>query len=168
MGERVWNKAMQDTIGLQAFYDKNKNNYLWPQRLDATIINCPNEALAKQTREQINAGENAKALEKSLKDKGGVTNIRIDSDLYAKDQNKVIDKIEWKAGLSENVSNNDGSVSFVQVYGIVEPSPKKLSEARGYVIADYQTELEKDWITELREKYPVEIDNGVLKTLYKR
>jgi peptidyl-prolyl cis-trans isomerase SurA len=168
MGEKVWNKAMQDTLGLQAFYEKNQQNYLWPQRLDAAIISAPNTEIVDEIRQKIAAGEDAKTLEKTLKEKGGTKNMRIDSDLYPKEQNKIIDKIEWKVGLSENVKNNDGSISFVQVYSIVEPSPKQLSEARGYVIADYQTELEKAWIVDLRKKYPVNIDNAVLKTLYKR
>lgn len=45
--------------------------------------------------------------------------------------------------------------------------PKRLDEARGYVIADYQTELEKQWITELRTKYPVKVNEPVLRSLYK-
>jgi len=35
--QQVWSKAVKDTVGLQAFYDKNKNNYMWDERLDASV-----------------------------------------------------------------------------------------------------------------------------------
>jgi len=36
---------------------------------------------------------------------------------------------------------------------------------RGAVTTDYQNYLEKEWVAALRQKYPVSIDENVLKTL---
>ncbi|MFC3562017.1 hypothetical protein [Pedobacter jamesrossensis] len=44
---------------------------------------------------------------------------------------------------------------------------KQLSEIRGEVIADYQQKLEEDWLKNLREKYPVKINENELKKLAK-
>jgi len=44
---------------------------------------------------------------------------------------------------------------------------KNLKQARGYVVADYQDFLERQWIEKLREKYKVNIDDKVLKSLVK-
>jgi len=49
---------------------------------------------------------------------------------------------------------------------VVPPSPKPLSEARGLVTAAYQDQLEKDWIKELRAKYPVKVQQDVLYSIH--
>jgi len=41
--QKVWSKAVKDTSGLKAFYEKNKNNYLWDERAEVTTYKCANE-----------------------------------------------------------------------------------------------------------------------------
>jgi peptidyl-prolyl cis-trans isomerase SurA len=47
-------------------------------------------------------------------------------------------------------------------------SPETFGEARERVITDYQNELEKKWIEELKKKYPVTVSENVFKTLPKQ
>ena len=42
---------------------------------------------------------------------------------------------------------------------------RSFNEAKGFVMNDYQTLLEEEWIKELRKKYPVEMDQKVLATI---
>jgi len=168
MGEKVWNKAMLDEKGLQAFYQANQKNYQWDERIDATIITCSTKEQIKTLRTRAEAPEgDLRNLEKEIKAVGGSKGFKIETKVFEKGQNRVIDSVNWKKGLSKNIENNDGTFSFVQIHQILPPEPKKLADARGYIIADYQAQLEKEWIEELREKYPVTIDQAVLKTLYK-
>jgi len=55
--------------------------------------------------------------------------------------------------------------AVVCINGILKPQTKLLKEARGLVTADYQNELEKAWIQQLRLKYPVVIDENVFATI---
>jgi len=66
-------------------------------------------------------------------------------------------------GLTKNITKNN-SVIFVDVVEVLEPSPKSLDEAKGIITADYQNYLEKEWIKELRGKYPVTVDEKVLNS----
>ena len=43
--------------------------------------------------------------------------------------------------------------------------PKELSEIKGAVISDYQNHLEKYWMKELVQKYPIKINEDVLYNL---
>jgi peptidyl-prolyl cis-trans isomerase SurA len=52
------------------------------------------------------------------------------------------------------------------VEGIVQPEPKTLKEAKGMVTSDYQNHLEKEWIAEMRSRYPVTVNEEVVKSLY--
>jgi peptidyl-prolyl cis-trans isomerase SurA len=44
---------------------------------------------------------------------------------------------------------NDSSYQFIRVKAIVQPEPKSLKEAKGFVVSDYQEYLEKKWLAEL-------------------
>jgi len=42
-----------------------------------------------------------------------------------------------------------------------------LSEARGYVISDYQDSLEKDWVKMLQSSYKIDVNQDAFKALIK-
>jgi peptidyl-prolyl cis-trans isomerase SurA len=67
------------------------------------------------------------------------------------------------------VSNeNDGSSSFCYITSLHgDNEVRSFEEAKGLVINDYQTFLEEKWLAEQRKKYPVTIDEVVLKSLKK-
>ena len=46
-------KAVEDTIGLQAFFTANQSSYSWPERVDATIYSCIDLATAKIIKRNI-------------------------------------------------------------------------------------------------------------------
>jgi len=45
--------------------------------------------------------------------------------------------------------------------------PRSFADARGFVINDYQVYLEEKWVAELKKKYPVVINEVVVKSLPK-
>ena len=47
--------------------------------------------------------------------------------------------------------------------GVAEPKP--LSEVRSAVITDYQNYLDAQWVNELKQKYPVKINEEVFKAI---
>jgi peptidyl-prolyl cis-trans isomerase SurA len=65
----------------------------------------------------------------------------------------VIDKIPRSIGIHE--SEADGIYYLVEVSSLIPPGRKSFSEARAEVISDYQDYLEKNWIADLKVKYPV-------------
>ena len=38
----VWTKAMKDTIGLQKYFETNRENYVWGERVEANVYTCAN------------------------------------------------------------------------------------------------------------------------------
>ena len=47
------------------------------------------------------------------------------------------------------------------------PGQKTFADARGDVVSDFQDAIDKKWIGELKKKYPVKVNEAVLKTLPK-
>jgi peptidyl-prolyl cis-trans isomerase SurA len=93
-----------------------------------------------------------------------VTAVLAEKGKYPEGDNKVIDSVKWKKGLSQNVDMPDG-IAFAYVFEVLKPEPKTLEEARGIITADYQNFLEQEWIKELKAKYPVVINEEILATL---
>ncbi len=60
---------------------------------------------------------------------------------------------------------SDIGKKVVVVNAILAPTPKTLNEIRGQATADYQNYLDQQWIAELRTKYPVTINQEVLKNV---
>jgi peptidyl-prolyl cis-trans isomerase SurA len=89
-------------------------------------------------------------------------NLNIETKTFNKGENELVDK-NWTSGISADIiSEKDNKVVIVNVKKIEKNAPKSLEEARGAVISDYQTYLEKQWIEELKAKYSVNIDKRVL------
>ena len=62
--------------------------------------------------------------------------------------------------------------SLCEVRKVVVPSGKlklvaTLNEAKGVVISAYQTQLEEDWLNELKAKYPVTVNEKILEKVRK-
>ncbi|OWY20712.1 peptidylprolyl isomerase [Sphingobacteriales bacterium UPWRP_1] len=167
MSKKVWNKAMEDTAGLRAFYNGNNGKYQWKDRVsayiftfaDATAANNLRDKAAKATPEELaNMEMEAKANKASQ--------FKVESGVFEKGQKDLLGHVEWKKGLSENIESPDGTTSFAVITEVMPAGPKKLEEARGYVIADYQGKLEADWVKELRTKYAVKVNKEVQESLY--
>ena len=90
--------------------------------------------------------------------------VQFASKLYQKDE-ALPAGITWEAGKLADLADGRG---FIKVERIIPPQPKTLEEARGYIIADYQDQLEKEWVASLQKKYPVKIDEAVLRSLVKK
>ncbi len=174
--ERVWSKAVKDTLGLQEFYTNNSGNYMWGERLEADIIILNDPATEENVRGMISVAVDKKM---SLKEIGldTMSGVFVQSGIYAKDDNDFIDKIAWKEGLSESMplakfnglydgrSHNESSIIFAHVKSLRAPEAKQLNEARGLVTSDYQNYLEKEWIRLLKEKYTVVVHEEVLEDI---
>lgn len=164
----VWGKAAKDSVGLQKFYEENKKNYLWEERVEVTTYSMPNEhptklAKAKKLAKRKNSD---KVLKKINTEELSILTAATSS--YEKGQNKDVDALKWKRGtIGENIIKGD-KVIFLKVEDVVKPQPKSFKDARGYIIADYQEFLEKKWLKELKKEYPLQINEDVFQSLIKK
>jgi peptidyl-prolyl cis-trans isomerase SurA len=161
--QKVWSKAINDSIGLAEFYNTHKNNYMWDERLNTSIYTFSNPAYVKQARKMARKGLNKNDILDAI-NPDSVIYLTIIDDKCEKGDNQIIDKINWKKGITDNFEV-DGQIVFVDVHEVLSPQPKLLSEARGIITADYQNFLEKEWIKELRMKYPVDVNQDVFSKI---
>jgi peptidyl-prolyl cis-trans isomerase SurA len=163
--QKVWSKAVNDTAGLENYHNEHQNEFMWGQRLDAVIYSLTDTTFVSTTKELIDLGMTDEEIIIQING-DSLDVLKVNHKLFSKGDNEIIDSIKWKKGYKTTVYQ-DGKTHYVIVKGKLNPEPKSFSEARGLITAGYQEHLEKEWISSLKAKYPVEIDSEVLSSINK-
>lgn len=165
----VWDKAAQDTTGLESFFTSVQGKYRWAPRAKTTIyrVGMNNQELAPEIREYAK-NHTAEEVKAKFNTEGNIVVVAEEA-TYEKFRNTELGEIAWEAGAITELSENQRSRSlkFFKIEEIIPEANKSLGEARGYVIADYQDQLEKEWVAALRKDYEVKINQKVFKSLIK-
>lgn len=163
----VWDKAQKDEAALEAYFKKHKKDYRWDQpRFKGIAYTTRDKAdikAVKKTVKHLPYDAWAEALRKTF-NADSVLRIRVEKGLFKKGDNAVVDHEVY--GVATMPALQNGYPNYA-VYGKKLKAPKEMADVRSQVVADYQEELEKAWVAQLRKKYKVDIDNDVLKTVNK-
>lgn len=160
MDAEVWSKAMRDSAGLQAFYDENKFNYMWPERVRAKVHTATDPSIAEKIYKFLKKGKPSEWISEKLNAKSNLV-YQFEEGIYTRD-NFPAEDLTWELGLSSVLKTPRG-YQVIEIEEMLAPEPKKLSEARGIIISDYQKELEKEWIAKLRKDYTYTIYSEALE-----
>ena len=166
MQQEIWNKAQSDTVGLKKLFEKNKSKYHWQPSADAILFFCSDAATAKSVQAEIKKKPaDWRRIADAYSEK-----MATDSSRYEWSQIPGVSATPKAASFTQQVTNpTDNTVSFAYIVNVyASPSPRTFSEAKGLVMNDYQTLLEEEWLNELKKKYPVKVDQAVLKQITKK
>ncbi len=166
MERKIWSVAPADSAGLVTFYKANKTKYKWQPSVNAIVFNCSdtsvaNRALLLMKKDPLKwkdymEGFNGTAL--------------ADSGRFEFNQLPVTEQRDFKTGAFTPVvtNTNDGSSSFCYIVKVYNTEDQRsFDEAKGLVINDYQLLLEEQWISQLKKKYPVKVNEAVVKGMVK-
>ena len=157
--QKVWSKAVKDTTGLKLYYEKHKSSYMWGPRVDATVYTIKDPNAVAKVKNFIKSGLKDDAILKEINaDTAHI--LTIENNKFSRKDNKYVDQVKWETGLYPEIRDG-GAAILVHIKDVLKPEPKQLSESRGLITADYQNYLEKEWIRQLREKYPVVVNQDV-------
>ncbi|WP_080057492.1 peptidylprolyl isomerase [Spirosoma aerolatum] len=86
--------------------------------------------------------------------------------VFAEGSNPYLDAInQWKVGTS--TLHRDNKAVAVIISRIEPARAKTFAEARGTVINEYQAQLEKQWLVQLKQTYPVKVNEQEIQRLVK-
>ena len=166
MSDKVWNKAMKDTVGLKEYFEQNRSKYMWGNRLDAIVYECLNQQIADQVTKMIkNDTINSKHV-LDLINKESELNLRVRTNKFDTEQTSFLKDQNLTIGINKSYMF-DGKVYVVKVNEKLAPKNKEFSEAKGATTSDYQNYLEKTWLEELNKKHSVKIYDAVLYSVGK-
>jgi peptidyl-prolyl cis-trans isomerase SurA len=162
MERNVWSKASADTAGLRAYYEANAAQYKWAASADVLILNAVSEQLAKLAQDSLKAGKKWQDLIDINQGELQGDSARFEIAQIGGDENAPA------GSFSSVVRNADGTATFIQYFRHYPAGQQRsFEDARGMVINDYQNVLEKKWLAALKKKYPVRVNEVILKQIIK-
>lgn len=163
MEKEVWTKASKDTTGLNNYYEEHKGEYMWGERVKATVISMNNSELMDTLNYFLDKNLTADSIRAITKADKNFAGVSVKNMFFQKGENEDIDAVEWfPTTVLQSFSTVDKSAKLYKMLEIRQPEPKTFKEIRGIITSAYQAELEKNWINELKAKYPVVINEVVL------
>lgn len=162
----VWEKAASDEKGLERCFKKNKKKYRWDEpRYKGIAYFVKDEAdieAVKKAVKKVDFMNWADTLRKVFND--SIIRVKVVKGIFKKGENALVDKMVFKA---DTIVTPPAEYPIPAVYGKVLKAPKSYEDVRELVVADYQEQLEKQWVAELRRKYAVTVNKDVLATVNK-
>ena len=103
------------------------------------------------------------ALEASLNQQNPLA-VQIQRRTFQKGDNKVMDDYLTRPA-GTYTTQRDGRYYAILVQQSLPAGPKALSDARGQATSDYQNYLEKQWLEQLHQQYPVQVNEAEVTKL---
>ena len=160
---RVWNASTNDEDGLKNYFDNNRSKYDFEKpKYKGYVIYMASDSIYDDLNAYIHSSNpDVESLMVYMADKFG-KDARLEKVIAAQGDNRFVD-----AGVfGGEAPDMKGRYSrFMLFGGSVIDHPQEMSDVRADVSADYQAELERRWIKDLKSKYPVKINKNQLKKL---
>ncbi|HBS12851.1 MAG TPA: peptidylprolyl isomerase [Flavobacteriaceae bacterium] len=166
--DKVWNRAENDTIALKVFFDKNAQKYYWPKRGDVTIASCTKKDKALLVQKYLKNDISIDEI-KRLVNEGPVIHVIFTKRILEEGDKKLPTNFKLNTvGVSNIIKIDTTNFVIIKTNKIMHPEPMEFKKAKGRVINDFQEYIEKQWIKELRQQYPVKINKRALKKVIKQ
>lgn len=162
--KKIWDKASKDTEGLKKYFEANRDNYKWSEpHAKGYLVQAVNDSIADEIKKMA-AVTGRDSLVNTLR-KSFSTKASVEKVLVEKGTNAMIDNLLFDGPAAQPAKKN------YTVYFMIDPrvimAPEEYTDVRGLVTSDYQNEFQSAWEDELRHKYPVTVNQKVLKSVKK-
>ncbi|MEP6844727.1 MAG: peptidylprolyl isomerase [Panacibacter sp.] len=164
MDKHVWSKAAEDSVGLKNYFNLHKEQYKWQPGVSALVVSSASKDMIDSV---------ASALKQNAKDWHTIVDayndqVMADSSRFEDGQLPLKQTVPMQKGFLSKPEQNETADAYTLVYVFDvfnQEGQRSFDDARGMVINDYQQVLEQKWIAELKKKYPIKINDAVVKTL---
>lgn len=156
--EEVWNKVQLDSIRLAEFYEKNKDKYVFPDRVTYSELFVRNKEAAEKFLDEIRNGADFDSLVINFTERSGMKEKNGRYELQTVGTTELSKAVsELNPGEFTELIPNTGGFSILRL-DLKEPSRvKTFEEARAEVSGAFQEaeskRLEQDYIQRLKSIY---------------
>ena len=167
MQRKVWDKAVQDSVGLKHYYNTHQNQYQIGGRIKALVVSSNKQELLEELK-QVSLPEDSLGFAEEIisKDLGAakMAELKIAKRVLLASEFSNFESVKNQVGQWVE-SNNTDAICLNLAY--LPPGLQAFEEIKGIVMSDYQEELDKLWIDELRNSSKIKINKRELKAISK-
>ncbi|WP_027136858.1 peptidylprolyl isomerase [Gaetbulibacter saemankumensis] len=163
METTIWNVAQTDSLALKDYYESHKENYVFPERIDAVVASSENQKALKKVAKLSEQGLPLEEI-KSLVNSNDKIDVLFTVGIMSAEHQALPEGFEFKKGVSK-IYKHHGAYVIASVKEVLPSKQKTFDDAKGAVIVDYQNDKEQKWLAELSEKYKVEINEASLNKI---
>jgi len=161
---QIWDKAQANEEGQDAYFKAHQKDYTWDSpRFCGIVIHAKDAATIKSAKKILKGvpeADWAKALTSAFNN-DSVKMVRIERGIFKKGDNKNVDALVFKTGEVKPMTD----FPETEVYGKQAKKPRTYKDVKGQVTTDFQNQEEKNWVEQLRAKYPVEVYDDIVDTV---
>lgn len=166
MDKNVWSKATKDSAGLKAYFETKKSKYTWEPGFEGSIFTFKNKATMDTAMVLINQKWTDELIVRELNTNTNPDRVAIQRGHYEFSKYRDASQAELLANKQKVMLQPNGTYKVIvakEVY--TTQTNKTLDEARGYVVAEYQDYLEKQWNDRMKKDYPLKVNDKVFDSM---
>jgi len=159
--DKIWDAASSDTVRLQKYYQQTDKKYYWNDRFKGWVIEAANLETRSRIEKLLDEKEYTQQELEDVFNTKTENNIQVRTVAVEKGDDPIVDYFIWSGPKPEGLNE---TTTFVHGK-IVSHEQKELKDAWGLYSSDLQEQIEKEWIDSLRKKFPIKINNKVLREI---
>jgi peptidyl-prolyl cis-trans isomerase SurA len=164
MQREIWGTAQSDSAALVNYFEKNRSKYNWKPSVDAVIFYASELTTARTFNNELKKSPTSwHDLVSKYEEKVAADSSRFELAQIPNPAKQILQPGTITSPLLNKADNTASFAYIIRSYN--NTAPRSFADARGMVINDYQMELEKNWVEQLKKKYPVVINEKVLNQL---
>lgn len=163
METKIWSAAKNDSVGLNNFYQANKQNYVWKDRIDAIVASSASKKEIKKVKKLLSKNTSINAIKAEI-NKEDKVNVLFTTGIMNAEHQALPENFDFKEGMS-SIYNHNNSYIVVKVNKVIPTAIKTFEESKGQASSEFQDQIEKTWIQTLRDKHKIQINQSALQML---
>lgn len=163
MDRKVWSKAVEDSAKLRSYYQQHRDQYQLPLSKAVTYYRFPSKRGQQKAYAKLESGEAHRVVKQNLRNQLQNDQWVQRKDTFRKGQQAFMAQTPDEPGLYRYAFK--GQHYVVEVEDVIPGGRAPFERVRGQVVADYQDQLEEQWLSSLRERYQVVLHQDVLESL---
>ncbi len=166
MEEKVWEKAVKDTTGLEEYYQSHTEDFYANESVDVVEYRCTSDSMIQEVKELLTNDLREDEIDSAI-NRNSALNVRIITMNYEKGNSELNpDIFTQPVGHITDIEKEDNAFVIRMIKEKFGAGVKPFEKAKSSAITKYQDYLEEQWLEKLEEKYPVEINESAFDQLF--
>ncbi|RAR75855.1 peptidylprolyl isomerase [Flavobacterium aciduliphilum] len=161
MDKEIWQRSKNDSVGLKAFYETQKEKHVWKTRVHAELFSSTNLDLMKKVLVMIKKNKTTKEIKDKFNTKD-LVNVMSSEGFYEEGADALPKDTKMEVGISD-ISHKGDYYFIVKINKVLPPGYKTLEECKGKLVNDYQQYLENNWVNELKKEFTIHVNQDVFE-----